>query len=134
MSRQIIERMVLDFQKEALNFTRLLRRFCLKVFAIEAPHPFKDHRAIAQLEMRPDVIVAVDRMYRTVIRLALEDMSVPTMGVPPECLGSDGFMKPEYRSERKGDQHHANAAYGRQMMSQLPQFLERHFPGTIQRG
>ncbi|MCB1379370.1 MAG: hypothetical protein KDK89_13540 [Alphaproteobacteria bacterium] len=127
LSRQLIEQMALDDQEDMLNFTRLLRRFGLKVFAIEAPRPFRDHEAIARMKLRLDVVVAVDRMYRTAIRLALEGMSVPTLGIPLESLGSDGFMKPEYRSDREGDKHHANVDHGRLMMQQLPAFLAKHF-------
>ncbi|MBI2719418.1 MAG: hypothetical protein HY245_12370 [Rhizobiales bacterium] len=120
-----IGRMMQQDQKWMFALLDILIRTGAKIFAIETPRPFRHHRALSQ--MRTDVALTVDRIYRAAVREELLRRSVPTLEVPAECVDADGFMLDSYASSREADNHHANEQFGGLMLERLPDFLTAHF-------
>lgn len=131
LSSNVIEQIILDDQETNLKLAAALRRMGMRIFAIEAPRPFISHLAITRGGLNPDVVAKVDGLYRGTIRAALDGLSVPTLTVPPDCFDAAGFMKPGYKSETAGDQHHANAGFGIEMLQRMIPFLLEHFAKEV---
>jgi hypothetical protein len=123
ISSGMLRRVILDDQKYVLELIDVFVRTGKRVFAIEAPHPFRHHHALKTV--RRDLILYVNRTYREIIRSELANRSVPIVSVPAQCLDGVGFMREEYG--RKDDSQHGNAKFGRLMMKEISAFLE-HFP------
>ena len=126
VSEEMVKRMAVDDQRQMLALAAVLNRIGVRTFAIEAPRPFSDHRALQLL--RKDVIQRVDTIYRKAMRDVLDKLSVPTLGLPAECIAPDGFMDGCFKIDRMGDQHHANSKFGMLMMERMLLFLADHFP------
>ena len=127
LSSNVIEQIILDDQEANLKLVAALRRMGMRLFAIEAPRPFMTHLAITRGGLKPEVVAAVDSLYRNTIRTALDGLAVPTLTLPPGCFDASGFMKPNYKSETAGDQHHANLMFGMEMLQRMIPFLLEHF-------
>ena len=115
VSSGTIRRLALDDQKPMLDLVALLRRIGRRVFAIEAPHPFRHHPALSKTSTA--VAMRVDRLYRATIRTELARLGVAVVDVPERCRDAEGFTLAEYG--QPGDPHHGNEAYGSIMMGEV---------------
>ncbi|MGR8933324.1 MAG: hypothetical protein ACU837_02910 [Gammaproteobacteria bacterium] len=121
ITQALLKRVIMDDQKYMLAFIDFFRRLDSKVFVIEAPYPFRHHPALKTT--RSEVVSAINREYRKLIKKELADRSVPVVSVPGQCVDDDGFMNDKYRHELEEDEHHAGGLFGRLMMSEILSFL-----------
>ncbi|WP_165361412.1 hypothetical protein [Lichenibacterium ramalinae] len=115
VSSGTIRRLALDDQGPMLGLVALLRRLGRRVFAIEAPRPFRHHPALRRIPA--EVVMRVDRIYRDAIRAELDGLGVAVVGVPDRCLDGDGFTLEALG--QTADPHHGNEAYGTIMMTEV---------------
>lgn len=115
VSSGTIGRLARDDQGPMLGLVALLRRLGRRVFAIEAPHPFRHHPALSRIPA--EVVMRVDRIYRDAIGAELDRLGVDVVAVPDRCLDPEGFTREALG--QPGDPHHGNAAYGAIMMAEV---------------
>ena len=115
VSSGTVRRLALDDQRFMLELVGLLRRLGRRVFAIEAPRPFRHHPALKRTPAA--VAMRVDLLYRATVRAELGRLGVSVVDVPERCLDPDGFTLAEFG--QPGDQHHGNEAYGTIMMGEV---------------
>ncbi len=125
VSSGMVRRLALADQRNMLDLVALLRRLKRRVFAIEAPRPFRHHPALRRTPAA--VVMRVDALYRETIRAELARLDVPVVTVPALCLDPDGFVREDLG--QASDPHHGNEAYGRIMMAQV---LAHLAPGMAQ--
>ena len=114
-SSGMVRRLALDDQNHMLALVALLRRLGRRVFAIEAPYPFRHHPALRRTPAA--VAMRVDRLYRDAVGAELERLGVPVVAVPERCRDEGGFTRAELGQE--GDPHHGNGRYGAIMMGEV---------------
>ena len=124
VSSGTVRRLALDDQRPMLDLVALLRRIGRRVFAIEAPHPFRHHPALRRTPAT--VVMRVDRLYRATIRAELARLGVPVVDVPARCLDAEGFTLAELG--QPGDPHHGNENYGTIMMGEVLSHLRPDRP------
>ena len=115
VSSGIVRRLALDDQRPMLDLVALLRRIGRRVFAVEAPRPFRHHPALKKTPAA--VVMRVDALYRATIRAELDRLGVPVVAVPARCRDAEGFTRPEFG--QAGDPHHGNGDYGAIMMGEV---------------
>ena len=111
-SSGMVRHLALDDQSHMLALVALLRRLGRRVFAIEAPYPFRHHPALQRTPAA--VALRVDRLYRDAVGIELKRLGIPVVAVPEQCRDEDGFTRAEFRLD--GDPHHGNGRYGAIMM------------------
>ena len=116
----MLQRLVLEDQRNVLDLLALLKRLGKRVFVLEAPYPFHHHPALRKTSR--DLVRFVDGLYRNPIRRELTRLAVPIVAVPDRCV-QDGFMLDLYA--QPGDHHHGNQCYGETMMAEVLTFLDR---------
>ena len=124
VSSGMVRRLALADQGPMLDLLALLRRLGRRVFAIEAPRPFRHHPALRRTPAA--TVLRVDRLYRDAIRAELDGLGVAVVGVPDRCLDPEGFTRAALG--QPGDPHHGNEAYGAIMMAEVLAHLGA--PGT----
>ena len=115
VSSGIVRRLALADQGPMLALLALLRRLGRRVFALEAPYPFRHHPALRRTPAT--VVMRVDQIYRETIRAELDRLGVAVVGVPERCRDAEGFTQDAFG--QVGDPHHGNAAYGGVMMAEV---------------
>ncbi len=115
VSSGMVRHLALDDQRPMLDLVALLRRLGRRVFAVEAPRPFRHHPALRKTPAA--TVMHVDRLYRDTVGRELRRLGVPVVGVPQRCLDADGFTREDLG--QVGDPHHGNAAYGAIMMGEI---------------
>ncbi len=120
VSSGMLQRLVLEDQRNVLDLVSLLKRLGKRVFVVEAPYPFRHHPAMRKTSR--DLVRFVDGFYRDLVRRELMRLAVPVVAVPARCV-EDGFMLDLYA--QPGDHHHGNQRYGRIMMDEVLAFLDR---------
>lgn len=117
VSTSLIRTTALNLQQHMLGFIDALQLLGSNIFVLEAARLFRHHeRLIAnglQLSSR------VDQLFRNAMLLELQKRNVPTILIPPSLTDDQGFMLEEYRSEKKGDQNHANIDFGDILIDQV---------------
>lgn len=124
VSSGTVRRLALDDQRSMLDLVALLRRLGRRVFAVEAPRPFRHHPALKKTPAA--VVMRVDALYRATIRAELDRMGVKVVDVPERCRDPEGFTRPEFG--QAGDPHHGNADYGTIMMGEVLSHLRPGAP------
>ena len=99
---------------------RDLRRQGYRLAVLEPPRPLQ--RAPALYNLRPDVVVAVDRRYRDHVRRWLAAEGVPLIAVPEASIGADGFTAPDYANANPQDPHHGSAVFSTEMLRRILAF------------
>ncbi len=122
VSSGMLQRLVLEDQRNVLDLLALLKRLGKRVFVVEAPYPFDHHPALRKTSR--DLVRFVDRVYRDLIRRELTRLAIPIVAVPVRCV-EDGFMLDVYA--QPGDHHHGNQRYGETMMDEVLAFLDREW-------
>ncbi len=90
-------------------FLDLARELGIEVVVLEAPR--LPRRAIAASGIRADVLAAVDRGCRAVVRRVLDERGTQVIDTPEET--HDGaFLRLEFAMPDETDLHHGNGAYG----------------------
>ena len=120
VSSGMMQRLVLEDQRNVLDLLALLKRLGKRVFVVEAPYPFHHHPVMRKTSR--DLVHFVDGLYRDLIRRELTRLAVPIVAVPVRCV-EDGFMLELYA--QPGDHHHGNQHYGETMMDEVLAFLDR---------
>jgi hypothetical protein len=115
VSSGTIRRLAFEDQGPMLGLVALLRRLGRRVFAIEAPRPFRHHPALRRTPA--EVVMRVDRIYRDAVRAELDRLGVDVVAVPGRCLDDEGFTLESLG--QAGDPHHGNEAYGTIMMAEV---------------
>lgn len=98
----------------------------VRAVAVQAPPPRADHPIIHDLGVRPEIVAAVDSAYRQVMTEKIERLGIEVVA-PPASTWHAGFLRDDLKSERAGDTHHANRAYGRLMIGEIDRVLRRRF-------
>lgn len=122
LSQSFVEDLFDADQRHMLAFLDEMKAVGLEVFAIETPRPFRHHPMFESA--RPEVLIGLDRMYRSYIRRALEARGIAIVPVPPSVLDADGLMRPDFRHPNPQDKHHANEAYGQVMAREVAAYLQ----------
>lgn len=125
ISRSLINRVIYDDSKYLLGMIDVMLRTQQKVFAVEAPKPFKRH--IERTNIRSEVALFVDKHYRNFIRNELSKRNIPIVSIDTECYDADGFMLDEYQSDTPNDMHHGNAKFGAIMLNKTLKLLKNEF-------
>lgn len=115
VSSGTVRRLAFEDQGPMLGLVALLRRLGRRVFAIEAPRPFRHHPALRRVPAK--VVLRVDRIYRDAIGAELGKLGVGIVAVPDRCLDGEGFTLEAFG--QPGDPHHGNEAYGAIMMAEV---------------
>ena len=122
VSTQLLRTVVLDWFAPQLELLDVLRRVGAHVFVVESPRPFRHHPAFTWLP--PDLAIALDRFCHALMQDELGHRGIGLVRIPAHCVDADGFMLPEWRSDREGDPHHGNPAFGALMMRETVKYLE----------
>lgn len=96
---------------------RALRQQGCRLAVVEPPRPLR--RAPALYELRPDVLLAVDRHYRAHARRWLAAEAVPVIAVPDASVDAEGFTAESYANANPQDPHHGSAAFAREMLGSI---------------
>ena len=73
-------------------------------------------------QLRPEVVLAVDRRYRDHVRRWLAAEDIPVIAVPEQSVGADGFTTPEYANANPQDPHHGSLAFSAEMLRRILAF------------
>ncbi|MBU2962615.1 hypothetical protein KO516_17645 [Citreicella sp. C3M06] len=122
VSRALFRRVVLEDQRYVLALCELLKRIGMPVVALSPPVMFRDHATLRHVD--PVLVRRMFDLYRQIMLAELVERGVAVVDVPPHCLDSEGYMRPEFRHETPEDEHHANAAFGALMIEALAQSLQ----------
>jgi len=114
ISRALLRKLVHDDQQHILSLARFLREQGLPVFAIEPPGIFHDNRFL--LQAGAQTILALWRETRALMQAAVTEIGLEVLDLPASMFDDDGFMRSTYRHEDPSDRHHANAAFGAEMI------------------
>jgi hypothetical protein len=117
VSQQVIDTMIADMQRHIMEFLDICFANGLLLAAIAGPRPQRRHRAAERHGSRLLELVA---MYEAPVRKALAEAGCRIIE-PPEAVDAGGFLKEEYWGS---DPSHANAAYGRLVVTRLLQIRE----------
>lgn len=117
LSQGVLEQTILADQHYILSFVANLVRRGYRVFAIEAPRPFRHHPALKLT--RPEVILFIDGLFRRLVSEELLTLGTKIVKLPDEAIDEQGFMKDEFRNEQARDTHHGNAVLGGMIMEKV---------------
>ena len=114
ISRALLRKLVHDDQRYILELAALLHDQGLPVFAIEPPGIFHDNRFL--LQIGAGTVLALWRDIRALMLEAVTGIGLEVLELPASMVDEDGFMRSTYRHEDPSDRHHANAAFGAEMI------------------
>lgn len=109
-------------QRYMLQLLEAMKKLGMQVFVIEAPHLFRHNAVFGRA--RRQVLLHVDREYRSFFKAELDKRDVPLVAVPQACLDEEGFTLDIYRSPKPRDNHHANALFGEVMLGEILAYLD----------
>lgn len=121
VSSSLMNRIFDDDVKYIKQMLEALQRMGKKIFVVEAPYPFRHHKAV--MDGSPSLISTLDRLSRMRMRAWLAERNIPVIAVPAQCIDAEGFMLDCYRSETPDDAHHANAQFGALIMKDMLTFF-----------
>ncbi|WMW58605.1 hypothetical protein RE411_21965 [Agrobacterium pusense] len=104
-------------QRHQMEFLKALKEIVRSVTLVEAPRLFAASDYCKGRNI--DTINFIDNRVRETFVSFLAKENIPVVRLLPQMIDSDGFMKPEYRSEKDGDQHHANAKIGIELAPEI---------------
>lgn len=104
--------------RRSIEFVEVVGRHA-RVFVVEAPWPFRAHRAVSTHGAA--TVQFVHRWYRDHVLRELERIGVPVLEVGPGCIDAEGFMKEAFHHEKASDRYHANADFGRRVLDRMLQ-------------
>ncbi len=122
LSSQMLKRIILGDQRYILGLIDVILRLGKRVFAIEAPRPFRQHPALEKT--RAAVIIHLDNEYRRIMRTELGARSVPVVALPPEVYDAEGFMYDRFLGGKLVHPHHGNADFGALMTGEILKYLQ----------
>lgn len=118
LSTSTFKKMVLSQQKYNLRLVKKLQDFVPHVIVLEGPRLFSHHTAFGKHDH--ETIIEVDQLYRKFIREELNQSGISIVHSPSETYCSaTGLMKPQYKTGREADLHHANTEFGALMIRDL---------------
>lgn len=123
VSRAMLSRLIHDDAKNVIEFLDALKILGLNPFVIEGPRPFRHNREIVTVG-KSEVII-IDNSYRELVSQILHEKNIPIVHLPKYTYDEDGFMLESYRSERSDDKTHANGEFGRLMLEEIVDFVQR---------
>ena len=100
-------------QRPQIEFLRALRKLVPSIVAVEAPRLFAASEYCQGRNL--DTIRFIDNRVRETFVAFLKKEGIPVIRLLPHMVDSDGFMSATYRSEKEGDQHHANSRIGAEL-------------------
>ncbi|MBT9293159.1 hypothetical protein [Prosthecodimorpha staleyi] len=100
-------------QRPQMEFLRALKKVVSSVVVAEAPRLFAASEYCQGQNL--DTIRFIDNRVREIFASFLEKECIPAVRLLPHMIDIDGFMSPEYRSNKDGDQHHANSKIGEEL-------------------
>jgi hypothetical protein len=121
ITSSLLKQIFYNDQKYLLSFFDLLLKKQERLFVIEAPLLFR-HNPIFR-KGREDVLLYIDREYRSYIRTELENRNIHVIRVPDLCFDAQGYMRERYRHPSAQDPHHGNAEFGEIMMKEVMNYL-----------
>ncbi len=86
-------------------------------FVISSPPPRRDHYCLAKTP--EDVVLEVDRAFRSSTQRHLESLGVRYAMPPPDVYDDRGFLRDELAQKAPNDFHHGNGEYGRKFVRAL---------------
>ena len=102
-----------------LMLLEAMKRRGFHVAVVEPPKPLA--RTPAMFALRPDILVAADRLYRDHVMRRLDERDVPVIAAPAHSH-ADGFTREVYANTTPDDPHHGNLLYGAEMMLRILNF------------
>ncbi len=123
VSDAMLKQIILSDQQYVLELIDIFIQAQKKIFIIETPRPFTHNKAFE--DIRPEVILAVDKAYRDLIRTELVERSVDIVSIPAHCIAEDGSMSSDYKNKRKNDMNHGNELFGEIMLQEIFAFLKK---------
>jgi hypothetical protein len=118
LSAAAMETMIAAALKQVLDFIDTLLGAGVPFCMVAAPPPRPDHPALQEGGTR-EIRLEAARLYRRWALAQFVGRGVPVISPPPCAIDDEGLLRPEYRSARPRDTHHANAAYGALMLEQI---------------
>ncbi|MCW3477439.1 hypothetical protein [Limobrevibacterium gyesilva] len=119
VSSDVLNAIIDQDSQYIVAFYRAMQSLEIPFFVVAAPPPYRLHNCMSLYGIAPEIIVQVDRAYRTRISGILRQAGIDCIHPPREVIGEDGFIKAEFRAGiPEDDPHHANADYGQIMMQQ----------------
>jgi len=123
LSDALVAEIIDDDTREMLRLLEVLQR-SVKVFVVEPPRPFRHHPGLKR--HGAERLMALHTRYRAQMVAKLGALGVPIVGIDPDWVDADGYMRPEFRSTRENDPHHGNLEFGRQMILRIDEFARRN--------
>jgi hypothetical protein len=110
--------------KQRLDMLRTVKEHGYDIAVVEPPKPLS--RVPETRGLRPDVLLAADRIYRDFVKRRLGEIDIPVIEVPSHSH-EGGFTIPEY-SAPPPDPHHGSRLFIEEMMRLIVDFAERRAP------
>lgn len=123
LSKSLLRRAIRHHQEHLIEFMADLQQVGFRVFAIDAPRPFRHNPAVARVGAA--AVQAIDALYREQTRAALEGRGLPTIATPVATYDADGFTLPLYRHEQPDDHSHGNGEFGVLLMREVLAWLQQ---------
>lgn len=114
LSRQTVQALIEQDSGHAVAYARAVAALGLSLVVIEGPRCFAHAPYVKRL--RPEVCLEIDSRYRVAVGAALTEAGIAVVPQPAGTITPEGFTDPAFRHENASDAHHANAAYGRQVL------------------
>jgi hypothetical protein len=119
VSSAVLRTWIEDQVRSRYDLLVKLKAHGYRVAVVEPPKPLP--RASRQLQIRPDVLRAVDDCHRSVVGEMLRAADIDVISVP-EHTHADGFTTDEYMSTTPRDIHHGNERFGAEMMDSIVRY------------
>ncbi len=119
VSESLLRHVVFQEQAYTMQLIDVLKRLGVKLFAIEAPKPYKHHPVLESVD--PKVVAYIDAFYKKIMTDWLTSRGIPAISVPSHCYGTDGFMHESFKND---DGIHANKEFGIVMIHEVIAFLK----------
>lgn len=117
ISSAAFDEVFLAKQQFQMEFVRAMKRIGMRLIVVEAPRLFRESSYCTDSNV--DTIRWVDQRVRNNFANFLNTEGIPVIRLKPHMIDDDGFMSPLYRNEKEGDQHHANAKLGKELMPDI---------------
>lgn len=117
LSTRLVEEIIDADSTSPIRFCEALAKLGYRVYAIEAPRPFRHHSAVEA--NGPRTVLYLDDFYRRRVKARLAQGGVTVIECPEHCYEDEGFMLDSYRHDHPSDEHHGNRAFGAEVWKRI---------------
>jgi hypothetical protein len=118
VSTSLVQAWIEQTMKCRFAMLQVLKARGYNIAVVEPPKPLA--RTPTMFAIRPDVLLAVDRIHRDFIARWLNENRISIISVP-ENTQSEGFTIEEY-SSKDPDPHHGSAKFGAEMLTKVLEY------------